>query len=118
MSENNKKNKGREAKVATAQTDCDFDDMLAEAREADLTSPNVIAATTTQMRTSALTKSTKDWEKAFIRAVCAGDLVKLRRLARQGVRVQTFEPLYTAAGNGLVSVARFLVKELGADVNK
>jgi ankyrin repeat protein len=47
-----------------------------------------------------------------------GDVPQLRRWAQCGVRVVfNAEPLFYAAGHGKLAVVRFLIKELGADVN-
>jgi ankyrin repeat protein len=57
--------------------------------------------------------------EADIEEACrAGDLMKLRRWARQGVRVATAKPLRIAVTNGFLDVIRCLVMELGADVDQ
>jgi hypothetical protein len=56
-------------------------------------------------------------QRSIIEAVRVGDMLRLHRLARQGVRVSSPDPLVRAAANGRLDTLRFLVKELGADVN-
>jgi hypothetical protein len=56
---------------------------------------------------------------ADIKKAClAGDLIKLRRWRRQGVRVTSAEPLLIAIKDGKVDLMRCLVNDLGADVNQ
>jgi hypothetical protein len=57
-------------------------------------------------------------EAAIEEACRTGDLRKLRRWARQGVRVATAIPLRIAVVKGLLDVMRCLVFELGADVDQ
>jgi hypothetical protein len=57
-------------------------------------------------------------EAAVTEACVAGDLKKLLRYARQGVRVVTGEPLCSSVQGGLIEVVCCVVKELGADVNQ
>jgi ankyrin repeat protein len=58
-------------------------------------------------------------EADIMDACRAGDLTKLQRFGRQGVRVKTVKPLYIAAvEGGSVDVVRCLVTDLGADVNQ
>jgi hypothetical protein len=61
----------------------------------------------------------KSWEDTIIRACHAGDLTKLRRLAKKGSMQGRSRPLCHAARNGdRLDVIRCLVKELGANVNQ
>jgi hypothetical protein len=57
-------------------------------------------------------------EDAIVEACQAGDLDQLRCWGRQGVRVTTCRPLFEAVLNGNLDVMRYLVLELGADVNE
>jgi ankyrin repeat protein len=57
-------------------------------------------------------------EATIIEACRMGDFTKLRRFSRRGVRVRTWQPLMVAATCGFFDIVRFLIKELGADVNK
>jgi hypothetical protein len=54
----------------------------------------------------------------LIDAARAGDLENLTIWARQGVRVVTILPLLIATGKGNLEVLRWLVQELGADVDQ
>jgi hypothetical protein len=101
--------------AATAQTDDDFDDMLAEFQTADLNAPS-IAITATSMSATAI--DNKVSEQTLISAVDRGDNSQLQRWAKRGVRVHSGDLLCHAAANGTAAVARCLVKELKADVNK
>jgi ankyrin repeat protein len=67
--------------------------------------------------TEKLSFKEKSKEAANIKACHAGDLIKLRRLT-QGVPVTSEFPLYTAAAAGHLDVTRYLIRVLGADVNK
>jgi hypothetical protein len=49
-------------------------------------------------------------EMMIIEAVRTGDLERLQEKAREGVRVETWEPLVTAICEGDVIVMRFLVE--------
>jgi ankyrin repeat protein len=69
----------------------------------------------------ALTKSmtVKTVSEADIIEACrAGDLFKLQRLKRQGVRIATADPLIYAARGGFVALVRCLTQEFGVDVNQ
>jgi hypothetical protein len=68
----------------------------------------------------ALATPVADVSQAAITEAClgGGNIGLLRRWARQGVRVTSWEPLCSAARDGLVHVVRLLVIGLGADVNK
>jgi hypothetical protein len=57
-------------------------------------------------------------EDMFAEAARAGDLEQLEQFARQGIRVMTVEPLLKGVKTGSLEVLRFLVEELGADVNR
>jgi hypothetical protein len=57
-------------------------------------------------------------EEMLTEAVKAGDLERLESWARQGVRVTTEGPLYVASQVGCLDVLRFLVREMGANVNQ
>jgi hypothetical protein len=60
----------------------------------------------------------KAQEAAILSAVKRGDLAALRRWARKGARIISAYPVWCAAFLGNIPVLRFLVKELGADVNQ
>jgi ankyrin repeat protein len=62
----------------------------------------------------AVVVSAADIEKACL----AGDLTKLRRWGRQGVRVTSAEPLFFAIEDGKLDLMRCLVDDLSADVNQ
>jgi hypothetical protein len=57
-------------------------------------------------------------EEAIIRAIIAGDIAKLRRWARQGVRLVSAKPFSKATLLGSLDIMRCLVKEFDADVNQ
>jgi hypothetical protein len=57
-------------------------------------------------------------ESMILEAILAGDLERLRKWGRQGVRATTAEPLMHAAESGSLDMVRCLVQELGADVNQ
>jgi hypothetical protein len=57
-------------------------------------------------------------EAMITQASKTGDLESLGQWARQGVRVQTAEPLIAAVWSGFLEVVKLLVTELGADANK
>jgi hypothetical protein len=123
MPKSDKKGKQPKGKAAAAQSDDDFDNMLAEFRTADLNAPSG-AITTTSIPSSSTTApaptALEDTvsEQALLSAVVRGDISQLQRWARQGLRVRNGEPLCHAAAHGKVDAARCLVKELGADVNQ
>jgi ankyrin repeat protein len=55
----------------------------------------------------------------ILEACRKGDTARLKSLARRGMRVVTFEPLFQAVSDGThLDVLRVLVKDLGADVNQ
>jgi hypothetical protein len=57
-------------------------------------------------------------EETITEAARAGDLKQLGQFARQGIRATTVAPQYKAVEGGSLKVLRFLVEELGADVNQ
>jgi hypothetical protein len=57
-------------------------------------------------------------EDMIAEAAGTGDLEQLEQFARQGMRVTTGAPLSKAIKGGSLEVMRFLVEELGADVNR
>jgi ankyrin repeat protein len=57
-------------------------------------------------------------EDVLIQCCIRGDLVQLRRWAQQGLRCVCVEPLLQATLAGKLEVVRYLVIELGADVNQ
>jgi ankyrin repeat protein len=57
-------------------------------------------------------------EDVLIECCIRGDLVQLRRWAQQGLRCVCVEPLIQATLAGKLEVVRYLVIELGADVNQ
>jgi ankyrin repeat protein len=121
----------KKGKAATAKATEDFDDMLAEFRAADLTSPAVSPSTSSSSSSSSniSTLSARALhpsgagvgktipEEDMINAAIRGDVKQMKQWARQGVRVHTAEPLCQAAGRGKLESVRCLVNELGADVN-
>jgi hypothetical protein len=131
MPKNNKKG----GKAATAKVAEDFDDMLAEFREADLTNPAASSsAHTTNSNSSSSSSSTSTLasravhpsgagvgetipEEDMIQAAIRGDVKQMKQWASEGVRVHTGEPLCQAAGWGKIESVRCLVRDLGADVN-
>jgi hypothetical protein len=54
----------------------------------------------------------------IIEACQVGNLLKLRGLKRQGICVVLAKPSYIAAQNGHVDIVRYLVAELGVNVNQ
>jgi ankyrin repeat protein len=114
----------------------DFDNMLAELRAADLTTaaarstsgvPTVTSSSTISRISNVSTRSSssisrsageeKLLQESIFEAARVGDMPRLLRWARQGVRVSSPDPLFLVAANGQVNMVRLLVKELGADVN-
>jgi ankyrin repeat protein len=89
--------------------------MLAEFHAADLINPPASTAVTVDNTTSSKVKVHED---TIIQCAIAGDTTKLRRWARQGVRVFTAQPLCQAALAGNLDVVKCLIKELGADVSQ
>jgi hypothetical protein len=147
MPPKNKKNgKRQEAEVASAQTDEDFDDMLAEVMAADLTTFTGDSTSSSSITTSATTPqalssasntanstpgatasssssssstSRPEVSEAIISdAVRAGDLTRLRRWGQLGVRCDFARPLCLAAMLGNVAVVECLIKEIGAEVDR
>jgi hypothetical protein len=139
MPKNNQKGKRREA---TATSDDDFDDMLAELRAADLTalaantsssssnssssSSSSSASTTANSITNTIVASTASStakaievpEERIIEAIRRDDIAQLRRWARQGFRATSAVSLLYAASLGKVGIAQCLVQELGVGVNQ
>jgi hypothetical protein len=145
MPKGNKKGKRQDAKVAPAQTEDDFDDMLAEVCAADLTitaatsvhNPTAAAANTTTSSSSSSFSFTPRvpgrptpspaapatgqtvTDDAINAAIKRNDLAQLRRWGRQGLRVTSGRPICYLAYNGApLDVLRCLVNDLGADVNQ
>jgi ankyrin repeat protein len=135
MPMNNKKGKRRGAEAATAETDGEFDDMLAEVRAADLiaatasisnssgsgasTSTNTSPANTNVASTSSSTANAIEIpEERITDAVEQGNLGQLRRWGRQGVRVTSSGPLCYAAAGGWLDIVQCLIKELEAAVDQ
>jgi hypothetical protein len=143
MPKNNAKGKRQGAKAAPAQTDDDFDDMLAEMCAADLA---ITAATSVRNLTSAAANTTTSSSsssftprvpgtstpglvapatgqrasaEAIIAACKHNDIAQLRLWGRQGVRLTNATPLMNCAVNGAsVGLVRCLIDDLGADVNQ
>jgi hypothetical protein len=125
------KSKGKTNKgdVATAEADDDFDNMLADFVASDL--PNS-TTTTTGSSSSSSSSSTKNsrsgssstapgtevTEVMIVQAAIRGDVAHLRRLVKRGVRVSSAAPLCQAVFYAKIGAVRYLVKELGADVNR
>jgi hypothetical protein len=57
-------------------------------------------------------------EASIMEACKRGYLPQLQRWGRQGVRVRTWQLLRAAIVSGQLEVLRFLVHELGADVDQ
>jgi ankyrin repeat protein len=127
MPKNNKKGKRC---GATAQSDDDFDDMLAEMRSADLCDPDANSSDTTASSmtssivvssassASSAAKPIKVPEKRILEAVNRRDIGQLRRWSRQGLRITSILPLTHAVVLGELGIVQCLVEELGADVNQ
>jgi hypothetical protein len=138
----NAKGKRQKAGVAAAQSDDDFDDMLAEVCAVDVASPLAVASitpttTTTPPSSSSSSSSSSSTypspaarttrsrvearetvsEATIVQACSLGDMSLLQRWARRGVRVMSAEPLLTAAGCGKLDAVRLLLQELGADAS-
>jgi ankyrin repeat protein len=115
MPQKNKKNSQRE--VAD-----DFDEMLADFRAADIANasshriPQVTAVNTAANAARAQASEVTATEAAILAAIWAGDLTTLRRWHRLGLRYSA-NIVCKAAEVGSITVMRFLVEELGADVN-
>jgi hypothetical protein len=128
----NGEGKGKKADPAAAQTADDFDDMLADFRAADfITTPAASTSSSSSTASSAppsnapISSSSRAYETeekvpeaTIVQACTAGDITRLRRWARMGVRVSSGQPLFDAAAHGKLDIMRCLVKELGADVNQ
>jgi hypothetical protein len=132
------KDKRQKAVAAVAQSDDDFDDMVAEVCAADLASPLVAGSTTNTNASSSSSSSSSSSnpipaaratrrrveaietvsEEMIVQACTAGDVSLLRRWARRGIVVISTEPLFCAAATGKLDAVRVLVRELGADVNQ
>jgi hypothetical protein len=134
-----KGNNLQKAGTAAAQTDDEFDDMLAELRAVDLaslpactTSPSTTTTSSSSSSSSsgssnstlaarATTSRTKARERVpeatNVRACVEGDVPLMPQWVKGGVRVTSAEPLCRAAANGKLVVMRILVDEMGADVS-
>jgi hypothetical protein len=129
------KGRGKKGDVVGNEADDDFDSMLAELRVSDPPSSTITNTTTTTGSSSANSSSssgsssdsvsgsssigsgTEVTDAMIIQASAKGNVAQLRRWAKRGVRVSSGEPLCQAVLCGMIGVVRFLVKELGADVN-
>jgi hypothetical protein len=135
MPRNKMKGKQRGVKAAIAETDGEFDDMLAELRAADLTASIASSSnssgsgtstsinTSTTITNSASTSSStanaiEVPEERIIDAVERGNIGQLRRWDRQGVRVTGSIPLCYAAAGGYLDIVQCLIKVLGAAVDQ
>jgi hypothetical protein len=94
----------------------DFDDMLADFRAADLANAPLIyvtqsvAGATRANAASAATPEVTVPEATILTAMRAGDLCRLRRWHRQGIRYSA-NMVCMAAGWGSMAVMRCLVEE-------
>jgi hypothetical protein len=125
-----KSNQRGNQRDATAQSDDDFDDMLAELRAADLTALAACSSSSSSSSSSSVistivasaalstAKTIQVLEERIIEAVRRDDIAQLRRWARQGLRVTGAMPLSHAVALGKLCMAQCLVQELGADVNQ
>jgi hypothetical protein len=124
-----KKNKKAKSHEATAQSNDDFDDMLAELRATDLTATAVntnnsssssssITSTNVASTASSTAKAIEVSEERILEAVERGDIAQLRRWGRLGLRITSGQPLVRALVKGNLDALRCLVKDLGADVNQ
>jgi hypothetical protein len=148
MPKNAKKGAGKKIAAAPAQADEAFDDMLAELCAADLIATpvtEVSISSSSSSSSSSIAKSgpnngvpsnaahssasriqadaTEPTEgevsiDILVQACIRGDMTQLRRWARGGIRVSSAEPLCQAAAHGKLDVVRYLVSDLGADVNQ
>jgi ankyrin repeat protein len=57
-------------------------------------------------------------EDEIVQACYRGNMALLRRWERRGIRVSSAEPLCQAAARGKLDMMRYLVSDLGADVNQ
>jgi hypothetical protein len=129
-----RKVKGNEvgAKTADEFTDDDFDNMLAELQASDLTNITTTITTTATSAGSNRQRSSRSstgssssdsslgeevTEAMIMQASVRGDVNRLRRWAKRGVRVSTTRALSEAIMKNDIFTVRCLVKELGADVN-
>jgi ankyrin repeat protein len=95
----------------------DFDDMLADFRAADLANaPSSHVAQGVANDSPANAARAHVPEATIAAAIMAGDLTKLRRWHRQGIRYSA-DMVCNAAQLGSIAVMRCFVEELGADVN-
>jgi hypothetical protein len=94
----------------------DLDDMLADFRAADLANAPMVADDTTADAARAKVREETVPEATILAAIRAGDLTRLRRWHRLGVRFVE-DVVCKAAVFGSTAVIRCLVEELGADVN-
>jgi ankyrin repeat protein len=144
MPKNAKMSKVKNEAAAPVQAEEDFDDMLAEVCAAD---PIVAVATSINTsRSSSSSSSTsssslksatsaptstgpksgvppepaeeKVSEDKIVQACIRGDRAQLRRWARRGIRVSSGRPLVQTAAHGNLDVIRYLVNDVGADVNQ
>ena len=121
MPKSKKVEKRQEAEAATAETADDFDVMLAELRAADLAAPPSSSSSSTasngpRARATINSSAPRVSEETMMMACKAGELSKLRRWGRQGVRTSALS-FCSVVVMGRVDVMRCLVEELGADVN-
>jgi hypothetical protein len=92
-----------------------LDDMLADFRAADLANAPMVADDTTADAARAKVREETVPEATIPAAIRAGDLTRLRRWHRLGVRFE--DVVCKAAVFGSTALIRCLVEELGADVN-
>jgi hypothetical protein len=133
------KGKSNKGDVVNNETDDDFDSMLADLRASDPPVTNTSSTTTTtgsssstSSSTSSSSSSTKNsrsgssstapgtevTEDMIVQAAIRGDVAQLRRWANLGVRVSSAVPLCQAVFYANIGAVQYLVKELGADVNR
>jgi hypothetical protein len=118
---NKKKTKRREAEAATAQTDEELDNMLAEVMAADLaicTGGSATSSSSSSSTSSSSTSRPEVSEASIFEAVDAGDLTRMLQWGRLGVRCDYARPLCLAARLGNVAVVKCMINELGADANR
>jgi hypothetical protein len=115
MPKNKKKSKQQGMKAAPAQTDDDFNNMLAEVCAAD---PNTSSSSCSSTSAPPVTWRRVS-DEALVAACGRRDLVQLRRWGRQGIRIVSGAPLCVCAFRGArLDILRCLVNDLGADVNQ
>jgi hypothetical protein len=134
MPKENKKGQRQGGRAAIAETDGDFDDMLAEVRAAVLADCATVSSSVSRSSgscgtTSATITNVVDTaasaanaievpEERILEAVERGNIGQLRRWARQGLHIKSGLPLLLAANLGKLDVVQSVVNELGADVNE